>query len=460
MTTILPELRGKVITTSTDLLDNEQVIIQHNEYDDCGRLDFITKNNHLQSAIMDSVIYTYDAADNIVKERTRIVDQNNLSTIAENLTYFDDDGRVSAEWIELDGNLQQLCEPTYDEKDLVQTKYIGGDNVSHLQKVDYSYLDNQMLHKVNGGVAMGDDLFGYTLNYHQIPILSNTSAGTITPRMNGDISSIEWQQNGKAGQLYIYNYDYLNRLTHSYTNSDLYNTSYTYGARGNFESIQRYADINGLSTLIDNMIPSYKSDNKNQMELMVDHAMDDKGYKSVDDTQKYTYDGNGNMTRDPQKGITMTYNHLDLTEEIIWDDGRKLEMSYDAHGSLISRKTIDKNGTEIQAYDFLGALEYLNSYRYVIHHSEGRIVNVGLEPYLNYLYLDHQQSTDASFNAKMIESTGLVMDETTIYDASSVIELHPGFEVTTNAEFIAGHRTSPSLSGRLAVSLGYQRPPG
>lgn len=49
-------------------------------------------------------------------------------------------------------------------------------------------------------------------------------------------------------------------------------------------------------------------------------AMDFKN--GADEQEEYTWDANGNMTKDLNKGITsVTYNVLNLPEKISYDDG-------------------------------------------------------------------------------------------------------------------------------------------
>ena len=140
-----------------------------------------------------------------------------MITNVTNETKYDNDGRVVSEWIKL-GNLaqKQLCQLAYDEKDLISVKYQGGGTVNHLQKIDYEYLDNQALHKVNNGHASGLDLFGYQLNY-------NTDFQGWNPgvnQKNGNIKSTSWQNAGSDIYVQHYTYDFLNRLTEVKTDQD------------------------------------------------------------------------------------------------------------------------------------------------------------------------------------------------------------------------------------------------
>ena len=75
-----------------------------------------------------------------------------------------------------------------------------------------------------------------------------------------------------------------------------------------------------------------------------------------------------------------------------------------------------------------------------------RIVNRGLEKYLKYIYLDHQQTESGLFAAEQVKSVGQIMDSTTYYEASQVIVLDLGFEVSSDAEFVAQIVTPPTYT--------------
>ena len=97
-----------------------------------------------------------------------------------------------------------------------------------------------------------------------------------------------------------------------------------------------------------------------------------EGFKQHSDLE-YEYDSNGNMTRDPNKGITIQYNHLDLPISIAFDDGKKIEMLYDATGTLLSKKQINSSSTVIETRDYIAGTEYVNAAIESIYHSEGRV---------------------------------------------------------------------------------------
>jgi len=444
--------RGKVTNYKTRLLGSNDFIDTDHNYDQFGRPLTTVSNNVLQidpSNKMNEVLYSYDGASNVVRTFNKYVDHEGIATEINNDSKLDTDGRSVSQWIELKDVLPQtqLCEDTYNSKNLMAIKFQGGNSSSYLQQINYNYLDNQSLHQVNGGRAGTDDLFGYQLNYN------NNFAGWNpgTDQHNGNIKSTAWQNAGEDIYVQSYGYDYLDRLTAVNTGTkttqsstspgqvDFNASDYEYDDRGNFISLSRKrADV-----LIDDLTYTPISENANQVRLITEAEDIEHGYKAVNE-DSYVYDGNGNMIRDPQKGITISYNHLDLSDTIRWDDGRSLVMLYDADGNLHRRILRDASDENIKQYDFLGQIEYLDSLRYSINHSEGRIVNQGIQQYLKYLYLDHQQRFDGLFEAQHIESTGDIVLDSTGYEASQCIVLNEGFDVEFGAIFDARIEQPPT----------------
>ena len=83
---------------------------------------------------------------------------------------------------------------------------------------------------------------------------------------------------------------------------------------------------------------------------------------------------NGNMTYDPSKGVTFTYNHLNLPMLADFGSSKTIEWLYDATGTLL-RKTVKDGVTTLDKRDYVGAFEYVNDYLESVYHSNGRIFN-------------------------------------------------------------------------------------
>ena len=120
-------------------------------------------------------------------------------------------------------------------------------------------------------------------------------------------------------------YDGMSRLTaagylENGKRNDHFSTSYKYDLMGNILSLRREGLLNsGSYGTIDDLTYSYKG---NQVVKIDDAAEESPSYKGAmhfrdyaDEETEYTYDANGNMLTDSNKGITsIDYNVLDLPQ--------------------------------------------------------------------------------------------------------------------------------------------------
>ncbi|NJN78244.1 MAG: RHS repeat-associated core domain-containing protein [Saprospiraceae bacterium] len=84
----------------------------------------------------------------------------------------------------------------------------------------------------------------------------------------------------------------------------------------------------------------------------------------------YTYDENGNVTYDANKGVTMTYNHLNLPTRFEWTATKYIDITYDAAGVKLTKTKTD-NGT-ITTKHYVGGIEYDGTELEAVYHAEGR----------------------------------------------------------------------------------------
>ena len=164
------------------------------------------------------------------------------------------------------------------------------------------------------------DLFAFHLSYDEFTYPNSYDIRNVTLLYNGNISQAFWKtSNDNVLRQYNYNYDKLNRLTDAgysktgVSNTNSYGESLTYDKNGNIQSLQRsgeYDDLN-YDMSIDDLTYVYDENNRNQLTTVFDSTNNPKGFK--DDTDgldinsdgvDYTYDANGNMIGDTNKGIT------------------------------------------------------------------------------------------------------------------------------------------------------------
>lgn len=165
---------------------------------------------------------------------------------------------------------------------------------------------------------------------------------------------------------YSFSYDNLNRLTKTeYTQAwpayaSFTAETYNYDKHGNILKLKRSGKINDGPSLpnslkygiIDDLTLSYDG---NQLSNVEDVAPNDPLYNGImhftEETHKdveYTYDKNGNMISDQNKGISsISYNLLNLPQSINFQEGYRTENLYDATGRKLQVKYLVKSFNNI-----------------------------------------------------------------------------------------------------------------
>ncbi len=182
---------------------------------------------------------------------------------------------------------------------------------------EYDMLGRLSESRVNGKTSM---LCGYNYNIRSWTqrIWHNYFAEDLTYSHSGNIKTQEWKQAGKTRK-YTFDYDGLSRLkSAAYTGDGNYSTSYAYDKQGNITRLLRYGNT-GATTygVIDSLTMSYSGNqllraNDSGAIPTLSSSADFRKYGSAAPVE-YTYDTNGSMKSDRNKGITnITYNLLNL----------------------------------------------------------------------------------------------------------------------------------------------------
>ncbi|MBI1768246.1 MAG: hypothetical protein HYR67_07720 [Bacteroidetes bacterium] len=269
------------------------------------------------------------------------------------------------------------------------------------QSVDYRYNIRGWLTKMNesdiqtgfndpSNAGEARDLFGMELGY-------NADIGTGNSQLfNGNISAMKWSNNLGLGtskeKAYNYSYDALNRITaasfkenttswNAAANSGYSESGYSYDLNGNIMGLLRY-DKRGSTAAVDNLVYNYGAGATLSNKLLKVSDTGDKFAGFIDGTNTgndYTYDVNGNMITDQNKGITtaITYNFMNLPELVTrgGTGGNIVRYIYDAGGRKLSQ-VATFSGAQKQT-DYVGEFQYENDALQFISHEEGRAVVSG-----------------------------------------------------------------------------------
>ena len=205
-------------------------------------------------------------------------------------------------------------------------------------------------------------------------------SGALKNRFNGSISAMTWRMtdSGKMHR-YDYAYDGLNRLTDAvysvkknnsglslfpkpsfddvvngkapisliptvmdgYDSNNHYTESVTYDANSNIKTLQRYGMLNDKSFgLIDDLSVEYNGNQRVSVEDESDAKLTYSGafdfVDGVSGSKEYTYNGNGALTKDLNKGVTsITYDLLGNPLKVTMKDGNNIEYVYAADGTRL-----------------------------------------------------------------------------------------------------------------------------
>ena len=205
-----------------------------------------------------------------------------------------------------------------------------------------------------------------------------------------------WKADSKT-RGYVFSYDNLSRLTQaSYSEDGVgnghYNTEYSYDRMGNVQTLKRYGlQDNNQYGLIDHLTYTYDGNQVTKVDDAASGPFYNGAFHFVDGsdaTTEYTYDQNGNMTKDLNKNISsITYNLLNLPSRITYSDGRMAEYVYSAAGEKLS--TTYTNGSTTTSNLYCGNLIYENNVLKQILVDGGYITFSGSTPQYHFYLKDH-----------------------------------------------------------------------
>ncbi len=452
--------KGKIKTTRTRILGTNDWLQSTNNFDDCGRLISTYGNNQMNISSMTSLLssYEYDKGDNLTDIEYIVTPSSGGPSVSVKYIYkYDHIGRNTENLFSYNnGTPTTLSKKHFNHKEELITKYQGKTGMSgvneYLQEINYQYLSNGLLKRINQGQTSGithyfsctnpnptnystyndKDLFYLELYYNST---ISGSGGQI--RKNGDISAVRWQTKGRSYQNYVYSYDYSGQLLegkyydyfhgpNQLINNNKYTENVTYDKRGNILTLNRYGVVGSESCnstqQFDQMTYNYAGQTGNRIKSISDAKPNTSGAKEFKSAiGNYSYDLNGNIVSDPYKGIIqISYNHFNKPTLIEKKYGAKIAFIYDGNGSLLTRLVYDIGSSLIEKRDYIGNFEYVNGVLESVRHSEGRYKSVSGSFRHEYVMKDNLGNTrlvysDLNNNGRIDVGSGEIFQESHYY---------------------------------------------
>ncbi|WP_369014637.1 DUF6443 domain-containing protein [Flavobacterium anhuiense] len=379
--------KGLPVCTKTRVLGTSSWSTSVSYFDDKGRNIYTYNRNNFLDAT-NTVKTVFDFTGKTISATTNHQKGNNpVIKLLDNFTY-DHSGRLLTQKQKINNQIEEtIVSNTYDNLGHLITKIVGG-----IQTINYKYNVRGWLKSINDINNMGTDLFAFQINY-DIPTDGS-------PLYNGNVSQTLWKTAHTDPSLksYLYSYDALNRLTDAKDNLDRYNEKLSYDKNGNITTIFRNGNtiLNSPNYgIIDNL--TYNYDNGNRLLKVQDSSNSIEGFAngSSGNSIDYSYDANGNMKTDLNKGVTyVSYNYLNLPDQIDIQ-GNSINYTYDAAG-VKQRKTANLIVT-----DYISGFQYENGDLKFFPQPEGYIKNnSGIYEYI-YQYKDHLGNIRLSYNKNL-----------------------------------------------------------
>ena len=389
-------LTGSAVTVS----GSSTKIYKGYYYDVKGRVTKVVQNNLLGGYDVTNTVYTFTGQPATV---THSHTASGKSTRTEVYTYsYDHADRVSKVEHTLGGTKITLADYTYDSFGRLSTKSLHG---SAANKLTYAY-------------NLRSWLTGITSTRFTQNLYYNTGVGTA--RYNGSISSMTWKSgNESTVRGYKFTYDGLDRVLNATygetasisTNANRFSENVTgYDKNGNIKGLQRYGQLSSAAYgMIDNLTLTLNGNQLNRVDDAVTASAYNGGFEfknGANAADEYSYDANGNLTKDLNKGISgITYNFLNLPNVVTFSDGSTITYTYGADGTKL--RTVHKIGSTTTTTDYCGNVIYENGVQKLLLTEEG-YVTLSDSKYHYYLK-DHQGN-----NRVVISQSGTV-EETNHY---------------------------------------------
>ena len=398
--------KGALTASVATVLGSSNKIYTAYYYDIKGRVVKTVQSNPLGGYDVAATVYTFTNKPATV---THTHTASGKTTRTEVYTYsYDHADRLLKVEHTLGGTKITLADYAYDNLGRLQSKSLHG---SATNKLTYAYNVRGWLTGISGSK------FTQNLYYN---------TGTGTAKYNGSISSMTWKAGNESTiRGYKFTYDGFSRLMNATygetaginTNTNRFSENVTgYDKNGNIKTLQRYGQTAASSYgLIDNLTFTLGGNQLSRVDDAAAASAYNGGFEfkdGVKQANEYTYDSNGNLTKDLNKGIsTITYNVLNLPNMVTFSDGSTIAYTYGADGTKL--KTVHKTGSTTTTTDYCGNVVYENGVQKLLLTDEG-YVTLSDGKYHYYLK-DHQGN-----NRVVINQSGTVEEANHYYPFGGV----------------------------------------
>ena len=398
--------KGALTASVATVLGSSNKIYTAYYYDIKGRVAKTVQSNLLGGYDVTATIYTFtDKPATVTHTHTA----SGKPTRTEMYTYsYNHADRLLKVEHTLGGTKITLADYAYDNLGRLQSKSLHG---SATNKLTYAYNVRGWLTGISGSK------FTQNLYYN---------TGTGTAKYNGSISSMTWKAGNESTiRGYKFTYDGLSRLMNATygetaginTNTNRFSENVTaYDKNGNIKTLQRYGQTAASGYgLIDNLTFTLGGNLLNRVDDAAAASAYGGGFEfkdGVKQANEYTYDSNGNLTKDLNKVISnISYNCLNLPSAVTFSDGSTIVYTYAGDGAKL--KTVHKIGGTTTTTDYCGNVVYENGVQKLLLTEEG-YVTLSDGKYHYYLK-DHQGN-----NRVVINQSGTVEEANHYYPFGGV----------------------------------------